>query len=164
MPVASLIASTKLDPPPRCGEVELAGIPTAARPAHDRFDAYHRALVVGVGLVPLDHRELWVVLERDALVAEVLTELVHALEAADDQPLEVQLGGDPQVEVAVERMVVGREGTGQGAAVERLQDRRLDLDEAIAVERGAHRGDDASAVYEEAAGSSLAIKSSSRWR
>ena len=55
-------------------------------------------VVVGVGLVPLEHRELGVVLGRDALVAEVLADLVDALEAADDQPLEVELGGDPQVE------------------------------------------------------------------
>jgi hypothetical protein len=46
------------------------------------------------------------VLERHALVAEVLAELVDALEAADDQPLEVQLGGDAQAEVAVERVEV----------------------------------------------------------
>jgi hypothetical protein len=51
-------------------------------------------VVVAVGLVPLEHRELGVVLVRDALVAEVLAELVHALEPADDQPLQVQLGGD----------------------------------------------------------------------
>ena len=64
-------------------------------------------LVVGVGLVPLEHRELGVVLVRDALVAEVLAELVDAVDAADDEPLEVELGRDPQVEVAVERRCGG---------------------------------------------------------
>ena len=98
-------------------------------------------LVVGVGLVPLEHRELGVVLVRDALVAEVLAELVDAVDAADDQPLQVQLGGDAQVEVAVERVVVGREGPRQRAAVERLQDRRLHLDEAVLVEPAADLGD-----------------------
>ena len=97
-------------------------------------------LVVGVGLVPLEHRELGVVLVGDALVAEVLAELVDAVDAADDEPLEVELGRDPQVEVAVERVVVGGEGPRQGAAVERLQDRRLDLDEAVLVEPAAHLG------------------------
>ena len=95
-------------------------------------------LVVGVGLVPLEHRELGVVLVRDPLVAEVLAELVDLVDAADDEALEVELGGDAQVEVAVERVVVGREGARQGAAVERLQDRRLDLDEAAFVEPAAH--------------------------
>ena len=58
------------------------------------------------------------------------------------QPLEVELGGDPQVHVAVERVVVRGERPGQRAAVERLQHRRLDLDEALVVEEAADRGDD----------------------
>ena len=57
------------------------------------------------------------------------------------QPLEVELGGDAQVEVAVERVVVGHERPGRGAAVDRLERRRLDLDEAALVEEAAHRGD-----------------------
>ena len=65
----------------------------------------HRVPEVGVGLVPLEHRELGLVLVRDALVAEVLADLVHLLEPADDQPLQVQLGRDPQVEVGVELVV-----------------------------------------------------------
>ena len=40
--------------------------------------------VADVGLVGLDHRELGVVLVADALVAEVLAELVDLLETADD--------------------------------------------------------------------------------
>ena len=84
-------------------------------------------------------------LGRDALVAEVLAELVDALDPADDQPLEVQLGGDAQVEVAVELVVVGRERARQRAAVERLQHRRLDLEEALAVELAADGGDHARA-------------------
>ena len=67
------------------------------------------------------------------------------------QPLEVELGRDPQVEVAVERVVVGGEGPGQGAAVERLQDRRLDLDEAALVEPAAHLADRPARGREEAA-------------
>ena len=129
--------------PPGGGEVELARRSRPPRPPHadERLAAARDVLVVGVRLVPLEHRELGVVLERDALVAEVLAELVDALEAADDQPLQVQLGGDPQVEVAVELVVVGDERPRGRAAVERLQDRRLDLDEARVVEEAADRGD-----------------------
>ena len=58
--------------------------------------------VVGVRFVPLEHRELVRVLVRDALVAEVLADLVDALEAADDQALQVELGRDPEVEVPLE--------------------------------------------------------------
>ena len=50
------------------------------------------------------------------------------------QPLEVQLVGDAQVERHVERVVVRHERPRRGAAVERLQDRRLDLEEAARVE------------------------------
>ncbi len=116
-----------------------------------RLDLVRGVLVVGAGLVPLEHRELGVVLVGDALVAEVLAQLVDAVDAADDQPLQVELGGDPQVEVAVERVVVGDERPRQGAAVERLQDRGLDLDEAALVEPAAHLADGAGAQGEEAA-------------
>jgi hypothetical protein len=36
------------------------------------------------------------VLVGDALVAEVLADLIHALEPAHDQPLQVQLVGDAE--------------------------------------------------------------------
>ena len=47
--------------------------------------------------------------------------------------------------------MVGGEGPGQGAAVERLQDRRLDLDEAVLVEPAADLADRAGAQGEETA-------------
>ena len=109
----------------------------ASRLGDHLLDHRHHVVVVDVGLVGLEHRELGVVLEAHALVAEVLADLVDLVEAADDAALEVQLGGDAQVEVALERVVVGDERPRQGAAVERLQDRRLDLDEAAPVEEAA---------------------------
>ena len=108
----------------------------------ERLDPVHRVAVVGVRLVPLEHRELGVVLERHALVAEVLPELVDALEPSDDEPLQVELGRDAEVEVALELVVMRDERTREGATVARLQHRSLDLDEALAVEIGAHCGDD----------------------
>ena len=107
--------------------------------------------VVGVRLVPLEHRELGLVLVRDALVAEVLADLVDALEAADDEALEVELGRDAQVEVGVELVRVRDERVRERAAVPRLQDRRLDLDEAVLVQVAADRGDDPRAQEEELA-------------
>ena len=80
----------------------------------EQLEVVRGLLVVGVGLVPLEHRELGVVLVGDALVAEVLAELVDAVDAADDEALEVELGRDPQVEVAVERVVVGGERAAPG--------------------------------------------------
>ncbi len=120
--------------------------------SHECLEPVGGVVDVRVGLVPLEHRELGVVLERDALVAEVLAQLVHPLEAADDQPLEVELGGDPEVEIAAELVVVRGERPRERAAVERLQDRGLDLDEAVLVERPAHGGDDLRAGDEQLAG------------
>ncbi len=124
----------------------------ADRLAGDRLDelldAAHRVLVVRVGLVPLDHRELGRVLVGHALVAEVLAELVDALEPAHDQPLEVELGRDAQVDVGVELVRVRDERVGEGAAVARLEDRRLDLEKALRVEVAADRSDHAGAKLE----------------
>ena len=90
----------------------------------------HQVAVVGVAPVELEHRELGVVLRRDPLVPEVTVDLEHSFDAADGQPLEVELGRDAQVERHVERVVMRRERPGQRAAGNRLHHRRLDLEEA----------------------------------
>ena len=66
----------------------------------------------------------------EALVAEHAADLEDPVHAADDQPLEVQLEGDAQVQRHVERVVVGDERAGVGAAGLDVEHRRLDLDEA----------------------------------
>jgi hypothetical protein len=119
---------------------------------HELLDARHRVLVVRIGLVPLEHREFRLVLVRDALVAEVLADLVDPLEPADDEPLEVELVGDPEVEIRVELVRVRDEGVGERAAVAGLEDRRLDLDEPGRVEMAADRGHDPRADEEVATG------------
>ena len=122
--------------------------PTAA---HEPLGAVGDDLPVRVRLVPLEHRELGVVLGAQALVAEVLAQLVDALQAAHDQALEVELGRDPQVHRLLERVEVRHERTRQRAAVDRLQDRRLDLDEALVVEETSDCGDDLGARDEDLA-------------
>ena len=52
----------------------------------------HQLLVVGVGPVELEHRELGVVLGGDALVSEVAVDFEHTVQTADQQALEVELG------------------------------------------------------------------------
>ena len=101
----------------------------------------HDVAVVGVRLIQLEHRELGVVPGRHALVAEVAVDLVDALEAADHQPLQVQLRRDAQVHVDVERVVMRHERPRRGAARDRLHHRRLDLDEVERVEEVAHVAD-----------------------
>ena len=101
------------------------------------LDQEHHVGVVRVRLIPLEHRELGVVRAVDAFIAEVVSDLVDGIEAADDEPLEIQLVGNAQIQWYVERVVVRRERTRGGAAVERLQHRRLDFEKSARVEKGA---------------------------
>ena len=94
----------------------------------------HQVVVVGVGLVELEHGELGVVLGADAFVAEVAVDLVDAVEAADDQALQIELRRDAQEEVHVERVVMGLEGPRRGAAGDLLHHRRFDFEVAALVE------------------------------
>ena len=71
----------------------------------------HHVGVVGERLVELEHRELGIVPRRQAFVAEHAGDLEHAVEAADDEPLQVELRRDAQEEVHVERVVVRDERT-----------------------------------------------------
>ncbi len=102
--------------------------------AHESLDQAHHVAVVGVGLVGLEHGELRVVGPVHALVPEVVADLVDPLEPAHQQPLEVELVRDPEVQRHVERVVVGHERPRRGATVEWLQDRGLDLQEPLLVQ------------------------------
>ena len=110
-------------------------------------DVHHRA-AVAVGLVELEDRELGVVRAVEALVAEVAADLEDLVEAADDEALEVELRRDAQEHVAVERVVVRREGLRGGAAGVRLEDGRLDLHEAAGLEPAARLAQDRAALVE----------------
>jgi hypothetical protein len=116
------------------------------------FGEVHQVLVVPVGRVELHHRELGVVAHRDAFVAEVAVDLEHPLEAADQQALEVQLGRDAQEHLLVQRVVVRDEGLGVGAAGNRVQHGRLDLQEAVLHHELADAADGLAARHEALAG------------
>ena len=148
-------------PRPRLGQVDrlLAdrddGRRRARRAAAVTINASVSAITssyVGERLVGLHHRELGVVPGGQALVAEHPPDLEDPVHAADDQPLEVQLEGDAQEQLHVERVVVGRERAGVGTAGLDVQDRCLDLDEAALVERPPEAGDDGVADVEGPAG------------
>ncbi len=137
-------------PAPGHGQVDLVAVDRDDRRAegiasgvHDHaLGQLHHVVVVGEGLVGLEHRELGVVPRRDALVAEDPADLVDALEATDDEPLEVQLERDAEVELHVEGVVERGERPGVGAPRLHVQHRRLHLDEAPRVQAPAQRCDD----------------------
>ena len=108
----------------------------------------HQFLIVRVGLVELEHRELRIVLRRDPLVPEVAVDLVHALEPAHDEPLQIELRRDPQKELHVERVVVRDERTRQRAARDRLHHRSFDFEVAAGVQEAADRGEHLTAHLE----------------
>jgi hypothetical protein len=99
-----------------------------------RLHPLHHDLVVGEGLVVLEHRELRVVGPIDPLVPEVLPDLVDPLEAPHDQPLQVELVRDPEVEGRVEGVVMRRKRPGRRAPVEGLEDRGLHLEEVPGIQ------------------------------
>ncbi len=113
--------------------------------ADQRLGEVHQPAVVGVRGVELEHRELGVVPRAHAFVAEVAVDLEHALEAADDEPLQVELRRDAQEHRHVERVVMRRERLRGRAAGDRMQHRRLDLEEAVAAHEVADRRDRAAA-------------------
>ena len=81
-----------------------------AASTHDLAGQRRHRPVVAVRLVDLEHRELGAVRGVDALVAEVAADLVDPVQAADDQPLEVELDRDAQVHRLVERVEVRENG------------------------------------------------------
>ena len=115
----------------------------------EALDEHHHVLVVGVGAVGLEHRELRVVTRRKALVAKDAPDLVHALDPTHHQPLEGQFLGDPQEEVAMQCVVVGYERLRVPAARNFLQHRSLDLEIAALVEVAAAGADDARSLLED---------------
>ena len=82
-----------------------------------------------------------------ALVAEVPVDLEDALDAADHSALEEELRRDAQVQVDVQRVGAGDKRTCRGTTVQRLQHRRLNLDEVQTREVLAHSSDDLDAGH-----------------
>ena len=115
--------------------LELIGAENFLRGARENaLQNVHHAVKVRERLVELAGGELGVVLGVHALVAENAADLVHALQTADDQALEVQLGGDAHIHINVERIVMRDERPRVRAARDGAEHGRLDLHEAEAVE------------------------------
>ena len=108
----------------------------------------HHAVEIGKGLIQLDAGEFGVVLGVHALVAEDAANLIHAVHAAHDQALEVQLGLDAQHHVHVQAVVMGVEGTGGGTDLKGGQDGGIHLQEALLVQIGADLLQDLAALDE----------------
>lgn len=86
----------------------------------------------------------------NALIAQHAANLVDPLQAPHDQALEIELGGDAQVEVSIEGVVVGDEGPGERSAGDGLEHGGINLEEAALVQIAAQGADYLAAEKEDA--------------
>ena len=114
----------------------------------DALEDVHHTVEVRICLIELAGRELRVVLGVHALVAEDAADLIHALNAADDQALEMQLGRNAHIHINIERVVVCDERARRSAAGDGAEHGGLDLHEAEAVEIAAQVRDEPAADLE----------------
>ena len=146
----------QLHSPPGRRQVHVLAVPGGLPGAEDvvghfhqeRLDQVHHVPVVGVRHIPLQHRELGVVLGGDALVSEVAVDLIDPVDSADDQALEVELGRDPQIEGHFEGVMMRHEGPGGRTPDDGLHHRGLDLEKSPGVEPVAKGLDDPGAHRE----------------
>ena len=119
--------------------------------AEQRFRQIHQIAIVRVRLIELEHREFRIVPRRQPFVAEIAVDFEHPLEAADDEPLQIQLRRDPQIQFHVERVVMRDERPRRGAADDRMHHRRFDFQIATRDEERADRLDQRAARLEQRA-------------
>jgi len=85
----------------------------------------------------------------DAFVAEVAVDFVHSFQTAGDQTLQIKLGGDPQIKVLVERVVVRFKRPGDCASGFRLHHRGFHFQKIMPVHELPHQFDDQTAPDED---------------
>ena len=107
-------------------------------------------MVIRIGLIQLEHRELGVVLRRHPLVAEISVDFVDPLETSDGEALQIQLWRNAQIHVHVERIVMCLEGPRRGAARNRMQHGRFNFEKAACIEKGAQVTHDPRTRFEHA--------------
>ena len=83
-----------------------------------------------------------------AFVAKKTADLIHPLQTAYDAHLQVQFGGDAQIHIDIQRVVVSDEGAGGGAAGRGIEHGSLYLHEALTVQIPADLGDNGAALAE----------------
>lgn len=103
------------------------------------FRKGHQVIVVGVGPIELAGGELWVVRQVDAFVTELLANLEHAIHAAHNQHLQVELRSDTHEQLHVKVVVESLEGLSSGTSWNHVHHGSLNLDEVASAEEIAQK-------------------------
>ena len=120
-------------------------------PADHLLGHVHQVVVVRVRLVELAGRELRVVRQVDALVAELAADLVHAVDAADDEHLEVEFRGHAHKQLLAQVVVPRLKRLCRGAPRQLVHHRGLHLQKLPRVEVAADVLDDLGPDHEDVA-------------
>ena len=128
------------------------GFCTAVYGDTDAFQQFlrkaHHPVVVLVLHVQLHTSEFRVMVLVHTLVTEVLAYFIYTFESAHNQSLQVKLGGDTQVEVHIQRVMVGDERTGACSTGDGLKNRRLHFRVAGFIQHSTHGLDDGGTLQE----------------
>ena len=116
---------------------------------HHALDEFLHGAHIAVRLVDLERSEFRVVRAVEPFVAEVAVHLVDTIHPADDQALQVKLGGNAHKDIDVERVVVRLEGLGGRSARNLLEHRGLDLVVAARIKEVADFAHDLRAFLED---------------
>ena len=99
----------------------------------------HQVVIVGVGLVELEHGELRIVLGRNTFVTKVAIDLIDPVQTAHHQPLQIEFGRDTQVQRQIQRIMVSAKGPGGCSSGDGLHHRGLHLDVSALIEESSNR-------------------------
>ncbi len=87
-------------------------------------------------------------LRGDAFVAEVAVDLINAVQPAHGEALQVKFRRNAQVQIHIERIVMGNKRTCRGAAGDGMHHRRFHFDVSALVEEAADFANDGRALDE----------------
>ncbi len=85
----------------------------------------------------------------DAFVAEVAVDFINSFQAAGDQALQIKFGGDPQIQILIQRVVMCFERPGDGAAGFRLHHGGFHFQKIVPVHELPDQPDDQAAPDED---------------
>ncbi|OQA02059.1 MAG: hypothetical protein BWY71_00165 [Planctomycetes bacterium ADurb.Bin412] len=76
----------------------------------------HHDPVIRIGLVHLAHGKFRIVSGTDPLVAEIPVHLEYFFHPADQEPFQIEFGCDPQIQIHIQRVMMGNERLGSRSA------------------------------------------------